>query len=141
MRVAVPLILGLFPFLCLGQECSFFGPLRERMLEGGKVGRVSAMTAGVVGRMGGTRMFVPGGSRTNAQYQLDEMGTIDRHIYGTLQARGVAAAGRTDDYEFIRRVTLDLTGRVPLPERVTSFVADTRANKRELLVDELLAKP
>lgn len=141
MRVAVPLIVGLFPFLCLGQECSFFGPLRERMLEGGKVGRVSDETARVLGRMGATRMFVPGGSRTNAQYQLDEMGTIDRHIFGTLQARGVAAAPRTDDYEFIRRVTLDLTGRVPLPERVTSFVADARANKRELLVDELLAKP
>ncbi len=141
MRVAVPLILGLFPFLCAGQECSFFGPLRERMLEGGKFGRVSEVTARVLGRMGETRMFVPGGSRTNAQYQLDELGTIDRHIYGTLQARGVAAAPRTDDYEFIRRVTLDLTGRVPVPERVTSFIADTRANKRELLVDELLAKP
>ena len=141
MRLAVPLILGLFPFLCAGQECSFFGPLRERRLEGGKYGRVSEVTARVLGRMGETRMFVPGGSRTNSQYQLDEMGTIDRHIYGTLQAKGVAAAPRTDDYEFIRRVTLDLTGRVPLPERVTSFVADARANKRELLVDELMAKP
>src|SRR4029453_10196141 len=54
---------------------------------------------------------------------------------------GVAPAGKTNDFEFIRRVTLDLTGRIPTPERVLSFTADTAADKRARLIDELLAKP
>src|SRR5262249_25397079 len=39
------------------------------------------------------------------------------------------------------RVTLDLTGRIPTPDRVLSFVADTSKDKRAKLVDELLARP
>ncbi|HEY2013272.1 MAG TPA: DUF1553 domain-containing protein, partial [Bryobacteraceae bacterium] len=45
------------------------------------------------------------------------------------------------DWEFIRRVTLDLTGRIPAPDRVLSFVADTSTDKRAKLIEELLAKP
>lgn len=98
-------------------------------------------TEQVLARMGAVRNFVPGGSRTGSQLQLDQMGTIDKHIYGTLQAAGVAAAEPSTDAEYIRRVTLDLTGRIPTPERVQTFLADTRSNKREVLADELLAKP
>jgi len=136
-----------FSVVCVAQDavCSFLGPQRERILEAGKYGRkpgrLTELTAHVTGRMSDTQNFVPGGSRTNSQLQLDQMGTIDRHIYGTLQGKGVMPAARTDDYEFIRRVTLDLTGRIPLPERVTQFIADSRTNKREVLIDELLAKP
>src|SRR5262249_8815692 len=46
-----------------------------------------------------------------------------------------------DDCEFIRRVTLDVSGRIPAPARVSSFVADSSADKRARLVDELLARP
>src|SRR5688572_19997144 len=136
-----------FPLLCAGQDivptddsanagCSLLGPQRERILEAGKYGRkpgrLTELTAQVMGRLSHVRSFVPGGSRTNSQLQLEQMGTIDRHIFGTLQAKGVTPAPRTDDYEFIRRVTLDLTGRIPLPERVTQFIADSRVNKREV---------
>lgn len=64
---------------------------------------------------------------------------IDRHIFGVLQEKGIQPAARTSDYEFIRRVTLDLTGRVPKPERVTAFVSDSDPEKRAKYVDELLA--
>src|SRR6185295_15893895 len=57
------------------------------------------------------------------------------------QSAGVAPAPPTNDYEFIRRVTLDLTGRIPTAARVTSFVADTAADKRSKLIEELMAKP
>lgn len=40
---------------------------------------------------------------------------------------------------FIRRATLDLTGRIPSPERLEAFLDDESPNKREKLVDELLA--
>ena len=48
--------------------------------------------AQVMGRMNDVRSFVPGGSRTNSQWQLDQLGTVDRHIFGALQAKGVTPA-------------------------------------------------
>ena len=67
--------------------------------------------------------------------------TIDREIFGALETAGVTPAAPITDLEFIRRVSLDLTGRVPRPERVIAFVEDSNAAKREALVDEFLASP
>ena len=45
------------------------------------------------------------------------------------------------DAEFIRRVYLDLIGRVPPVAAVREFLSDTSAKKREALIDRLLADP
>ena len=68
-------------------------------------------------------------------------GVIDKFIFAKLQSEGVKPAEKINDYEFIRRVTLDLTGRGPVYERVLSFVADNAADKRAKLVEELLSSP
>ena len=54
-------------------------------------------------------------------------------------ARGSAAGPRADDAAFLRRVTLDLTGKLPDPAAIDKFVADASAEKRAKVVDELLA--
>src|SRR5207253_2365952 len=41
----------------------------------------------------------------------------------------------------VRRVTLDLTGLPPAPAEVTAYLADTRPDRYEWLVDRLLASP
>ncbi len=46
-----------------------------------------------------------------------------------------------DDATFIRRVTIDLCGRLPTVEEARAFLADMRSTKREELVDRLLASP
>ena len=66
---------------------------------------------------------------------------IDQYIFPAIDAAGVTPAGPTTDWEFMRRATLDLTGRIPDPERVITFVNDPSPTKRATLVDELLAKP
>src|SRR4051794_5198644 len=43
-----------------------------------------------------------------------------------------------DDAAFLRRVSLDLTGKLPDPEALRAFVADTAAGKRARVVEELL---
>ena len=45
-----------------------------------------------------------------------------------------------NDYEFVRRVYLDLTGLPPTPEQIQAFVDDTRDTtaKRDALVDQLI---
>ena len=46
-----------------------------------------------------------------------------------------------DDATFLRRVRLDLTGTIPAATEVRAFLEDKDANKREKLIDRLLASP
>jgi hypothetical protein len=84
---------------------------------------------------------LPGGGRTGGSVNLSNAGIVDQYIFSALQSAGAQPADRTTDWEFIRRVTLDLTGRIPAPSDVLSFVADTSLNKRAALVDKLIASP
>jgi hypothetical protein len=68
-----------------------------------------------------------------------EPGEIDRLIAKELEQDKVEPARITTDEQFIRRVTLDLTGQLPLPADVAEFAADTASNKRAKLIDKLLA--
>src|SRR5262245_13764027 len=43
-----------------------------------------------------------------------------------------------DDEKFLRRLTLDLTGKLPDPEALRQFIADKSADKRVRIVNELL---
>jgi Protein of unknown function (DUF1553)/Protein of unknown function (DUF1549) len=43
-----------------------------------------------------------------------------------------------DDQTFLRRVTLDLTGKLPDPDALRRFAADTSPDKRAKVVDQLL---
>ncbi len=63
---------------------------------------------------------------------------IDRHVDAGLEARKAVAAPLADDHEFVRRVYLDLAGRIPRVSEVRAFVADKRSDKRRRLVDRLL---
>ena len=45
------------------------------------------------------------------------------------------------DADFVRRIYLDLTGVIPTAEQARAFLADSTADKRQRLIDELLASP
>jgi len=64
---------------------------------------------------------------------------IDTYIAAKLSADGVPAAPRSSDAEFLRRVFLDVTGEIPSPETVQSFLADDAPDKRSRLIDSLVA--
>ncbi|MBI1760992.1 MAG: DUF1549 domain-containing protein [Acidobacteria bacterium] len=64
---------------------------------------------------------------------------IDNILFNRMQNDNIQSAPLCSDSEFLRRVTLDLTGRIPAPEAVTAFLADENPDKRDLLVDKLLA--
>ncbi len=67
--------------------------------------------------------------------------SIDRWVDAGLTRAGLAASPPAEDGEFLRRVTLDLIGRIPTHAEITSFLADTRPDKRALWVNALLASP
>jgi len=67
--------------------------------------------------------------------------TIDDHIQSKLDSAGIRRAPEADDAEFLRRVYLDLHGRVPTAEQAARFLGNASSGKRADLVDELLADP
>ncbi|MFL5241196.1 MAG: DUF1549 domain-containing protein [Gemmataceae bacterium] len=68
-----------------------------------------------------------------------EAAEIDRLVSKELEISKITPAPLTSDEQFIRRVTLDLTGQLPAPADVTDFVADGNSQKRARLIDMLLA--
>ncbi len=85
--------------------------------------------------------FAPNGGNTSNTVDTSNMGTIDRNIFQALAQAGVAPAPPTTDQEFFRRVTLDLTGRVPTTQALALFLSDQRPDKRAIYIDTLLASP
>lgn len=65
---------------------------------------------------------------------------IDRIVDAHFAEHEIARPAPADDATFIRRVTLDLIGLLPTPEEVGAFVADNSPDKREKLVETLLAR-
>jgi hypothetical protein len=74
----------------------------------------------------------------NAPLEVVRPGDVDRLVAHEHQADNLDPAPLTTDEQFVRRVTLDLTGQLPVPADVTEFVADPDPNKRAKLIDRLL---
>jgi hypothetical protein len=66
---------------------------------------------------------------------------IDSELFGKMVKDGVQWTARSSDAEFLRRVTLDLTGEIPDAETIKTFLADPDANKRDKAIDRLLNSP
>jgi hypothetical protein len=67
--------------------------------------------------------------------------SIDSFIAAKLKERGLAMSPETDRATWLRRVSFDLVGLPPTPEQVAVFVADSRSDAYERVVDELLDSP
>ena len=72
---------------------------------------------------------------------LPQANYIDELIDAKLQRIEVLPSAPVGDAAFLRRASLDLTGRIPAPEAVRAFLADDAPTqeKRSRLVDELIA--
>ncbi len=67
--------------------------------------------------------------------------TVDELVVQKLRKLGVTPSDICSDADFLRRVRLDLTGTLPSPAEVESFLSDTSADKRAQLVERLLDTP
>ncbi len=66
---------------------------------------------------------------------------IDAFILARLEKEGIAPSPEARQLTLLRRVSLDLTGLPPTPAEIRAFLADTRPDAYERLVDRLLASP
>jgi mono/diheme cytochrome c family protein len=66
---------------------------------------------------------------------------IDRYIEARLRKAGLAPSPEADRRALLRRVHLDLTGLPPTAQEIEEFLADSRPDAYERVVDKLLASP
>ncbi|MCE2401724.1 DUF1553 domain-containing protein [Candidatus Poribacteria bacterium] len=75
---------------------------------------------------------------TTDRYVHSSTKHLDRHIDAVLKREGLEPSRQTNDTEFLRRIYLDMTGKIPTPEEVLDFVDDGSPNKRAKKIDELI---
>ncbi len=99
--------------------------------------RTSSITAEAVAPSGRRRATSPPNNGTLPKIPI--INFVDTDVQARMTADGITPTTQSSDEEFLRRVTLDLTGQIPDSATVTAFVADTTSNKRAKKIDELLA--
>ncbi|MFN7545352.1 MAG: DUF1553 domain-containing protein [Acidobacteriota bacterium] len=121
-------------------ECSFFGGEREEYARESRDRYWRSRLTEDVTRMTPTSL-TPGGSSTQDLLNLASGNPIDVEIFSELQKRNIPPAEKSNDFEFARRVTLDLTGRIPTYEALIQFTGSQNPNKRAELINQLLNTP
>ncbi len=66
---------------------------------------------------------------------------VDRRVFEKLSLLGLPPSALADDATFLRRVTLDITGRLPDAAEAGAFAADPSPDKRAKKIDALLESP
>lgn len=71
----------------------------------------------------------------------DHANRIDEFVAAKLAKLGLEPSSSCTDGAFLRRASIDITGSLPTPEEVESFLASPSADKRLRKIDELLGRP
>ncbi len=64
---------------------------------------------------------------------------IDEALLAEWKALRLAPSARCDDATFLRRAYLDTTGTLPTAAQVKAFLGDTRSDRRDRVIEELLS--
>ena len=109
-----------------------------------KAGLLSGEAAIMARHMGFVAVFlaiVPHGEPLAAIPDFPTTTEVDRHAVAKWKKLGLKPSPLADDATFLRRITIDLCGRLPTAEEVKSFLADTANDKRAKLAERLLESP
>ncbi len=63
---------------------------------------------------------------------------VDQAVFAKWRSLGIPPSDACDDSTFLRRVTIDLAGRLPNVEETRDFLGDQDADKRDRCIDRLL---
>ena len=74
-----------------------------------------------------------------AEAAYDANNEIDHFVNARLAAAGVKQAPLTDDFAFLRRLTLDCRGTLPTRQEIDSFLKEDASARRAQAIDRLLA--
>ncbi|MCE9560686.1 MAG: DUF1553 domain-containing protein [Planctomycetes bacterium] len=106
-----------------------------------KAGVESGEAAVMARHMGYVAVFkgiVPHGPQLTAIPEFQPINKIDELALAKWKKLGLRPSGVCDDATFIRRLTVDLCGRLPTAAEAKAFLEDKAADKRAKLIDKLL---
>src|SRR5262249_16317784 len=69
-----------------------------------------------------------------------EFNFVDKHVCAKLTALRMQPSELCSDAVFLRRAYLDAVGELPTPDETRKFLADTSADKRARVIDQLLER-
>lgn len=101
----------------------------------------ATMMVRYMGNVGVFRAIRPHGEPLNELADFSPITEIDRLAAEHWKQLGLRPSPATDDTTFLRRLTIDLCGRLPTVAETREFLADTSSNKRLALIDRLLDSP
>ena len=108
---------------------------------GVKAGKESGEAAIMARHMGFVAVFkaiVPHGPPLTDIPGFKPNNKVDELALAKWKKLGLKPSPQCDDQTFIRRVTVDVCGRLPTAAEVTAFLEDKSADKRAKLIDKLL---
>lgn len=124
-----------------------FEPSHEDMSEVDKNGLVE-----IAGRTGSTsvmirfrehvdlfRATIPLGHETPKT--APPVNFIDEHVFAQQRLLGIPSSRPSEDHVFLRRVTIDIAGRIPTLAETDAFMASRDSDKRAKLINRLLELP
>ena len=100
----------------------------------------AAVMARYLGHVVTFRATVPLGQKV-PDWQFPNQTVVDQFTSKKWKELGLVPSQLCTDEAFIRRLYIDLTGSLPTPVQVTSYIADKDALKRDKLIDKLLDSP
>ncbi len=129
---------------------AFLDSANSEVAVAGRAGLITAVRRGEApimarfeGNYASTTVTVMGDRTGFAWTEPPAYGPIDKLVARKWERMKILPSGLCTDAEFLRRVTLDLTGLPPTAEDVRKFLADSRDSrvKREEMVDRLIGNP
>ena len=101
----------------------------------------AAVMARYLGQVAVFHAIVPHGETLAAIPDFTPHNYIDELAAEKWKKLGLVPSPPCDDATFIRRVTVDLCGRLPTADEARTFLDDASPDQREKLVDRLLESP
>jgi hypothetical protein len=101
----------------------------------------ATIMARYMGQVGVFRAIIPHGEPLVEIPNFEPVNYVDQLSAEKWKQLGLLPSLAADDATFLRRVTVDLCGRLPTAGEARAFLADNSPNKRSQLIDRLLESP
>jgi hypothetical protein len=130
------------------RQAEYFGNLdtvatvdRDGWVEARQQSGEAALMARYLGHVAVFRAIVPHGEPLKDMPDFHANNYVDELAAARWKKLGLRPSPPCDDSTFLRRVTVDLCGRLPTADEARAFLADGAADKRARLIDRLLDSP
>src|SRR5262245_19680173 len=103
----------------------------------------AAVMARYMGQIAVCNVVVPleGSVPAELYEKLPRQNFIDGLAWDKLKALGITPSPPASDTTWLRRVYIDIIGRLPAPGEVREFLADASPDRRKKVIDTLLSRP